>query len=357
MIALVGAGIGLLGISLVPYAIYLWGIYFGKKEVPVYQLYKYPPISVVISAYNEEQNIKLRIENLVDCGYSDMEVVFVDDCSTDHTFELAEMFLALYFPNHKLLHNEKQMGTSASYNRAIRTTSNEIVVVTDADVRFKKDALFRLMDRLMSNPKIGAVSGDLQPEPTDSVPGELEEKYRSVYGMMCQWESAHGSTFNFNGALMAFRKSAEKEINDRTGADDTNVAFAVIRNGYRAVYEKTAVVYEKVPGSFTIQTKQKIRRASGLIRSTWANRDLADRFYLMRFWMWIISPALFFAGLASIIVGAWPLSFILIALIILGGWLTPMGLAFVVNQAYLLMGLLIGNKQTWESTSSLEGMK
>ena len=57
----------------------------------------------------------------------------------------------------------------------------------------------------------------------------LEGVYRSFFGRMCEWESAHESTYNFNGALVAFRSDLITRINDKQGADDANTAFEAIR--------------------------------------------------------------------------------------------------------------------------------
>ncbi len=90
----------------------------------------------------------------------------------------------------------------------------------------------------------------------------LEGVYRSFYGRMCEWESALDSTYNFNGALVAFRSDRIRRINDKSGADDANTAFEAIRKGYRAVYEKKAIVFEDIPESFTVQYRQKTRKGN-----------------------------------------------------------------------------------------------
>jgi len=346
--ALTLIGILFLCLAAIPYIVYLVGILWGKKQEPLMPLDQYPPISIVISAYNEQKNISERLENLKACGYPDMEVILVDDCSTDNTRYLAQETLDILGFKYHLLFNDEQLGTSKSYNKAIAASTRDLVVVTDADVMFKQDALHRIITRLLSGTTYGAVTGDLQPERIPGTPAELEYQYRSIYGRMCEWESAHDSTFNFNGALMAFKKQAVIKINDKQGADDANIAFAAIRNGYRAVYEKNAVVYESVPESFTVQYKQKIRRATGLLEAMRANTDLlkANRtfthFYFQRMCMYFISPAFFLVGLV-LSIWLWIPVFVLLVF-------TSFFRAFVLNQLYLLAGFLnMGkNVQTWE---------
>lgn len=355
----------LAGLSLFPYGVYLFGIKYGKKQGLSPALETYPAISVVISAYNEEPNIEKRLKNLKDCEYPDMEVVFVDDKSSDNTAEVAKRSLDQLGFTYQLILNQERRGTSGSYNRAIKAATHEIVVTTDADVYFKKNALHRIVARLMSDTRIGAVTGDLRPEPDEETTTELEQKYRSVYGKMCVWESAIDSTFNFNGALSVFRKKAIIWINQTAGADDANIAFAAIKNGYRAVYEQEAVVYEKVPATFKIQSRQKVRRATGLIESVLSNLPLMDierpfaKFFFLRTWMYVISPSLLvFTGLLMVVsaVVTDPLKgLIIIASMVLLVISTPLNTAFFLNQYYLIRGLFnIGNNvQTWESTTSL----
>lgn len=366
-IVLLGIGIVFLLLAVFPYAFYLQGIFFGKKQAVLQPLEAYPPISVVISAYNEQKNVSVRIANLAECNYPDMEVIFVDDCSTDTTWYLAEEALCAARLNFNLLSNEKQIGTSASYNRAIEATTRDIVVVTDADVMFKKDALHKIITRLMSDELVGAVTGDLQPDESKHKVAELERAYRSFYGRMCAWESAEDSTFNFNGALVAFKKSAVGIIEHRSGADDANIAFNAIRRNYRAVYEQEAVVMEEVPTRASVQFRQKIRRASGLIASVFANRDLmrkerpfGETFFPARATMLIVSPTAFFIGLPLTIYAGIHVNAVIFGILTIGAIIAfitkTVFTAFVVNQIYLIFGLLGSRKNTtvWESTSSIK---
>jgi biofilm PGA synthesis N-glycosyltransferase PgaC len=370
-LSFLGIGIVFLLIAVFPYVFYLNGILFGKKPSLVPPLEVYPPISVVISAYNEQRNVSSRIANLADCNYPDVEVVVVDDCSTDNTAILAsEALLIGNFASAHLIQNGKQMGTSASYNRAIAATNRDIVVVTDADVMFKKDALHKIVTRLTSEDNIGAVTGDLQPDESVHKVAELEKAYRSFYGRMCAWESAEDSTFNFNGALMAFKKSAVGIIDHRSGADDANIAFNAIRRDYRAVYEQEAVVYEEIPTSARVQFRQKVRRASGLIASVFANKDLmrngrlfGERFFPVRAEMLIVSPTAFFVGMFTTLYAGMQVNAVIFGIfciaVVIALMFSNLFKAFVVNQIYLTLGLLKSgrNATVWESTSSIKDVK
>jgi cellulose synthase/poly-beta-1,6-N-acetylglucosamine synthase-like glycosyltransferase len=355
-------------IALFPYMIYLWGIYFGKKSDEIILPLKYPAISIVMSAYNEEQVIERRIANIQECHYpkESMEIIFVDDLSSDNTKNLAKLCLERSKIPYQIISNTERLGTNRSYNSALTKAQYPIIVTTDADVFFEPDALKNLIGRLFSDEKIAAVTGELRPLMNTQSTTMLEGVYRSFYGRMCEWESAHDSTYNFNGALVAFRSDLIKRINDKRGADDANTAFEAIRKGYRAVYESKAIVYEEIPKSFKIQFRQKARRATGLIEATLANLDLLGEktpfsrfFYPLRIFIYLATPLLFFVGLVFFSIGIFlynpivvlPLFFILVLLGIF--WRKNLLFAFIINQFYLLAGLLnLGkNMRVWESTS------
>jgi len=345
LLFMVGAGI--------PYLYYLAGIAWGKKQAPAPVPEKYPPISIVISALNESANIERRITNLAKCTYpEDIEIVFVNDGSEDTTEELARYYFDKYFFDYQLISNPKRLGTIISYAKAIQQTTNDIVVVTDADVEFKPDALEKSINRLISQPDISAVTGDLQPLPSEDRTTILEGEYRDMFGRMGDWESANGSTINFNGALMAFKKSIINQVSEN-GADDVNIAAAAIRAGYRAVYEPEAIVYETVPLSLETQFNQKSRRATQLVNSLLANKDVIvqNRFFLMRAWMVFASPILFILSTILLITN---LAFLVLLLlfVIFSGFTQ----SFIFNQLALFTGLLNygTDLRAWDSTSSLQ---
>jgi len=355
-------------IALFPYLIYLSGIYFGKKSDQVPLSPAYPDISIIMSAYNEGQVISKRIANIQECHYPKerIEIIFVDDCSSDDTKNLAESCLERSGIKYQLIANSERLGTNRSYNFAISKANYPIIVTTDADVFFEPDALKYLIGRLLSNEKIAAVTGELRPLMNTNSTTMLEGVYRSFYGRMCEWESAIDSTYNFNGALVAFRSDFIRRINDKLGADDANTAFEAIRKGYRAVYESKAIVYEDIPESFTIQYRQKARRATGLIESTLSNLDLLGKntrfsrfFYPLRIFMYVCSPIIFFLSVVVFCLGVFlynPL-FLFWFMVLLAGagivWRQNLVFAFILNQFYLLAGLLNLGKdmRVWDSTS------
>jgi biofilm PGA synthesis N-glycosyltransferase PgaC len=368
MILLVG--ICFLFIAALPYLIYLIGIHFGKRLPLLPITDNLPNISIIISAYNEAAVIEKRIENLAEMNYpkKNFEIILIDDCSSDNTREIAENAFKNWDLPYTIIHNTSQMGVNRSYNRGLNQAAYNLIITTDADVFFEKDALNIIVTRLLSDPRIAAVCGDLQPLHSSlrQKTGKMEGIYRNLYGRMCEWESAIDSTYNFNGALIAFHKNIITRIEESKGADDANTAFHAIEQGYRSVYEIRAKVFEEIPPNLAKQYRQKIRRATGVIEATLLhinllkfNRPFSRFFFPLRIMMYTISPVFFFIGILSLF--GWIFLqniFLFILLLIFFSYVSLINQknfisTFIFNQFFLVIGLLNLRKDItrWESTS------
>ena len=95
-------------------------------------------VSVIIPAYNEEANILESIPRALTVLrelFDDFELILIDDCSTDHTGELAEQ-LAADNPEIRLLHNPVNVGQGASLVRGFREAKKDLVIHDAMDYPF-----------------------------------------------------------------------------------------------------------------------------------------------------------------------------------------------------------------------------
>ena len=368
------AGIFLVLLAAVPYVVYLFGMTFGKKpnEIKTGDTANLPNISIVVCAYNEERNIRKKIQSVIECSYPDdkIELIIVNDASRDKTEEVARDTLKNVHIKWEIHTNDKQQGKNKSLNTGISLASHDIVFSTDADLVWDKYSAERLVRGLLSDEKYAAGTGDLQPNQGIDRVTSMEKTYRSFFGRMAEWEAVHDSTYAFNGCLLVFRKSKVQGVNETAGADDANLAFSAIRNGYRTFYDSQAVIFEELPENLKKQYTQKVRRAKGLIQTTLMNRDLLKEkrpfskiFYPLRIWMFTVTPTLLFSGavlfcggllfIQPIVLALGILALILLSVLKKGNLIT----SFITNQFYLFMGLYSRRKDAviWQSTSKKVG--
>ncbi len=101
-----------------------------------------PKISVIIPAYNTEAYIGRAIESALEQTLNDIEVIIVDDGSSDKTVEVAKSFTDQRL---KVIVNEQNLGAAAARNRALRAAQGEWIAVLDSDDWYAPERLEKLV--------------------------------------------------------------------------------------------------------------------------------------------------------------------------------------------------------------------
>jgi succinoglycan biosynthesis protein ExoO len=101
-----------------------------------------PKVSVIIPAYNTEAYIAKAIESALHQTLRDIEVIIVDDGSSDQTVEVAKSFTDQRL---KVIVNEQNLGSAAARNRALRVAQGEWIAVLDSDDWYAPERLEKLV--------------------------------------------------------------------------------------------------------------------------------------------------------------------------------------------------------------------
>ncbi len=237
-----------------------------------------PGVSIIVPAYNEELNAVKTIHSLLKQDYPDLEIVFVDDGSTDSTFKKVSDG---FNDNPRVMVLTKSNGGKATaLNYGIARASNDFVVCIDADTQLKKDAVAELMKKFNTGEDaktVGAVAGNV--------------KVGNEINMITRWQSIEYITSqNFDrrafdllncitvvpGAIGAFRKSAIVDAGGFTTdtlAEDCDLTMRLHRNGYQVRNCTTAISYTEAPETLRQFMKQRFRWSFGVMQSFWKHRD------------------------------------------------------------------------------------
>jgi poly-beta-1,6-N-acetyl-D-glucosamine synthase len=224
-----------------------------------------PPVTILLPAHNEEEFIQLKLENLKEVIYpkEKMEIVFIDDASTDRTLEIVEKF-KLENPDLdlKILHQQNRQGKANGLNVALKKyPKNNLIVVTDADTFWPKSILSNSLP-YMSDETVGAISGVAESKGTSkSWVATAEKNYLSLMFFWRLGESKIFSTLRFEGCFCIFRRTAFEEFDSKSGADDSGTALNVIQNGYRAILVPEGRMQVFMPSAFWSRASGKVRRA------------------------------------------------------------------------------------------------
>ena len=117
-----------------------WLFLYGRMEFPKKKVERtavaLPPISIIVCARNEAENLAKNLPFLLDQDFPDLEIIVVDDASTDGTRAVLEKFSS---ENHRLrpifIEEKKLPGKKAALSAGIRQAKNEWLLLTDADCR------------------------------------------------------------------------------------------------------------------------------------------------------------------------------------------------------------------------------
>ena len=232
-----------------PLLIHVLFIFFGKKDNPAQK--ELPAVSLILSAYNEEDVILYKISNFQELDYPNgkLELIIVSDGSYDRTDELIR---ECGVEGVRLLVQERNMGKTSALNRAVGEAKGEILVFTDANSMFDRDALKALAVRF-ADCEVGLVSGHTEYQGEEGVGA-----YRRYEDRIKETESGLWGIVGADGAIYAMRKSLYTTLQPQY-INDFLHPLQVVLHGSRAVQEQKAVCREPLESIGLGEFKRQIR--------------------------------------------------------------------------------------------------
>jgi len=238
---------------------------FKGRPIPDVTSQSLPSISILISAYNEEKVIEDRIENIKNLNYdfSKVELIIGSDCSADGTEEILSRLSKDYNWLTVKFFKERR-GKAAVLNEIVNLAKNEIIVFTDANTKFDKDALLKLISPFSSR-NIGGVCGRLiLEEPKEEYESTNKERLYWKYETYLKYnEGKLGILISANGGIYAIRKNIFKQFpKEFAVTDDLYQTLAILNQNYGFVYAHDAKAYEDISKEIITEFNRKVRFAT-----------------------------------------------------------------------------------------------
>ena len=229
----------------------------------------FPGISILVAAYNEEATVAETVANIMYSWYpGPLEVIVIDDGSTDATLaKLSE----LRFERLRVI-GVPHGGKARALNAGLAEAKHDIVLTIDADTYLFKDAIRRLVSRLLSDPAdTAAVAGAVL----------VRNSRAGFIAKMQEWDYFHGiasvkraqslfqGTLVAQGAFSIYRKRALLDVGgwpDKIG-EDIVLTWALLEKKYRVGYAEDAIVFTNVPTTYKAFFNQRRRWSRGLIEA------------------------------------------------------------------------------------------
>ncbi|MGW8063489.1 bifunctional polysaccharide deacetylase/glycosyltransferase family 2 protein [Streptomyces ziwulingensis] len=234
------------------------------------------PVSVIVPAYNEKECIANTLRSLAESTHP-IEIIVVDDGSTDGTAEIAE---SLGLPGVRVV-RQANAGKPAALNNGVRNARYDIVVMMDGDTVFEPDTVRHLVQPF-ADPSVGAVAGNAKVGNRRTLIGAWQHiEYVMGFNLDRRMYDLLRCMPTIPGAIGAFRREAVLQaggMSDDTLAEDTDITIALHRAGWRVVYQEHARAWTEAPGSLKQLWSQRYRWSYGTMQALWKHRgSLTDK--------------------------------------------------------------------------------
>jgi cellulose synthase/poly-beta-1,6-N-acetylglucosamine synthase-like glycosyltransferase/peptidoglycan/xylan/chitin deacetylase (PgdA/CDA1 family) len=228
------------------------------------------PVSVIVPAYNESAGIEAAIRSLVASDHP-LEVIVVDDGSTDGTADLVE---SLRIPGVRVI-RQANAGKPIALNTGLRAARFDLIVMVDGDTVFETDAV-RMLVQPFADPAVGAVSGNAKVLNRGGLLGRWQHiEYVIGFNLDRRLFDLAECMPTVPGAVGGFRRTALERIgglSDVTLAEDTDLTMALCRDGWLVVYEERAIAWTEAPASLGALWRQRYRWCYGTLQAMWKHR-------------------------------------------------------------------------------------
>ena len=281
-----------------------------------------PTVSILIPALNEEKVIGRILQRMTELTYpkDKMEIIVIDDGSTDDTGKIAEQCSKAHSYIKVIQRSEKEggRGKASTLNAGLKHAKGEIILCFDADYYPQRDILEKLTKEF-ADPKVGAVQGRVTVlnEPQNIVTRLVTLERIGGYRVDQQARDSLGLITQLGGTVAGLRRDLLESLgrwDESILAEDTDITFRVYLAGYKIRYVNEAECYEEAVESWRAYWKQRYRWAKGHMQCAFKHslkvlkssnlrfREKVDGLLLLNVYFipilvllsWIISVLLFF---------------------------------------------------------------
>lgn len=287
----------------------------AESETQMVSAEAVPPLTVVIPVFNERHMAISAILSLLRVKYRAIELVIVNDGSTDETLELMinkfhmieapvitrpiikcanvkRCYRSAEYPN-LLVVDKERAGRPDALNAGINASSAPYILILDCDTTLESGACQKMMMRALSQPDLAAIGGTLRVangcviEQGKVVEVRLPKSYfasmqvidyiRSFTFGRVGW-SLIGGQYNVSGAFGLFKKQALYDVGGfhPSYAEDLDLTIRLQRGQKRGLHKldflPDATAWTEVPFTYRDLRKQRARWHAGLFEALWFNK-------------------------------------------------------------------------------------
>ena len=224
-----------------------------------------PDVTLMICAYNEEEVIREKMENIRQIDYPQDKfcIMWVTDGSNDGSNDLLRQY-----PEVTLVYSPERLGKAAAMQHGLRENKAEYVVFTDANTMLNPSSIREIVRQFMKN-NVSCVSGEkrVAARKDGQVAAEGEGLYWKYESTLKRWDSEFYSAMGAAGELFAVKMSDYREAPSNALLDDFMISMLMVKDGHRIAYTSEAYAMEYGSADMHEESKRKRRIAAGGLQS------------------------------------------------------------------------------------------
>lgn len=271
-----------------------------------------PRVSVIIPAWNEEVGLVNTVKTILESEYRNLEIVVVNDGSTDNSDQMMNEFLQEYEAEISKKENKegiidivykykKNGGKGKALNDGILLSTGEIIISIDADCALLPDTIKNFI-AYFEDPKVMAAVGNVKVGNQRSLLETLQylEFLFSFYFKKA--DSLLNTIYIIGGAAGAFRRVVFEQLGPYSSeniTEDIDLSVRVQKAGMKIVYAADAIVYTEGAATFKGLAAQRLRWKRGRFQTFYEHRNL---FFSEKQWhnkalTWLVLPLAVFGDI------------------------------------------------------------
>lgn len=241
-----------------------------------------PLVSVLIPAHNEEVGIRSTINSVLKTNYPHLEIVIINDGSTDRTHDIVRTCIATYRRQHPKSNATLQYrkvlngGKARALNLALSLARGDILITIDADCVMDRRTI-KNMVKHFTDPRVVSVAGNVIIGNRVRSVGIIQH-LEYLYGFYFKRaDSIFNSVYIVGGAAAAYRKKIVAQLggfDENIITEDIELSTRLLDNGYRVRYAADAIVYTEGPSDIRSLFDQRFRWKYGRLQTFYKFRHL-----------------------------------------------------------------------------------
>ena len=257
----------------------------------------FPPVTLVVAAFNEDEILEEKIRNSLDLDYpaDSLKFLFVTDGSTDNSTVVFERF-----PEVGHIHQPERNGKLHALNRAMGEVTTDFVIFSDANSLLNRDCVANLV-RHYQDPLVGGVAGEkkvVSYSSSDAV-GKGEGLYWKYESWIKKMDAELYSVVGAAGELFSVRTSCYEELPADIILDDFVQSLKICQKGYIIKYDHTAYALETASLSLREEIERKSRISAGgfqaigilgILLNPFSHPLLSFQYLSHRVFRWTLAP-------------------------------------------------------------------